>query len=489
MSEFLGTPNWLSILHEEGVLALMDQELELWKHKSLWAGDNIIRVKSFKSASELLVEAVKRHRINWADFCTLLPWQMAQAVMARVNGKPARDFRSLAVRLQDFIGMQTELDNWIAASGITGSGVLINNRRNTVPNYLSEMKNQHPERLRLLGAVLKRNRTETQAIMDTIKEYGFAADFGLDEDRMQVDTPLPSMQTTDYKSILRRKLNPAYAALGNDAAKDAHIASVLQSERINKFFWDRIPWFLPNNATLSDLLEFNKGLQWAELVAVLVDIAESQLGELDHLFPTTDALKTLREKLADCEANLPFLELAFYSPSTPRSIREKKWRELAPTIISPDELLYHLNLPGSMASKQLSNDVLLQLWDRLTVLLDQDHNLRGDILNRVEQHPEFKPAHFEMIESLLFPKWPAKATIQYKCTVPEPWTWPGGQQFLANINIKNDALAAQLDECHNNGYFAATTREHWPAQLVQLGAVGMQPLAISTELFKVGLIH
>jgi hypothetical protein len=73
--------------------------------------------------------------------------------------------------------------------------------------------------------------------------------------------------------------------------------------------------------------------------------------------------------------------------------------------------------------------------------------------------------------------------------VPEPWTWPGGQQFLANINIKNDALAAQLDECHNNGYFAATTREHWPAQLVQLGAVGMQPLAISTELFKVGLIH
>jgi len=484
----MGSPGYLTILNDIGALALIDQHITLWQNKPLLS-DNIIRNKKFNHASELLQEAVKRHRITWIEFAALLPWRMGQELMSRVGKQlPARDFDALVHRLQDFMMLQSQQrDQLIAASNIPGRGVLYDTENLSVANYFRINKAQHPERLRLFGAVLKQNRAETQSIIDVICEYGFAPEFGLNDDMMEVENVHAfSSSFVDYKSVLRSKLNPAYTALGTDITKDAHIRSVLTDPKLNQYIAQRIDWILPNNATFFNLLETNPSPEWAELVAVLIDIAESANGVIDHTFPTTNAFGMLSKTICDCVDKLPFLQLALYSPTTPLEQREEMWREKAPTVISQYELISLLKLPQSMAQLNLSPELLEQLWTKLTLLLNEKTAARADILMRIAGNRNFNLAELVMIRPELFQ---ASQPREYSFAKPAAWKWPGGKNFLAEIKIENEALATQLDDCYAQGYFAATKKEHWPTMLIQLGAVGIQPLAVTTQLFKVGLIH
>ena len=89
----LGKPyNWLEILSETGALAVIEQDLALWKHKALLTNP-IIGATSFRHASELLSAVAARKKVSWIDFCAEMDkknWKVASDLRARlgIGGKP-----------------------------------------------------------------------------------------------------------------------------------------------------------------------------------------------------------------------------------------------------------------------------------------------------------------------------------------------------------------------------------------------------------------
>jgi hypothetical protein len=487
MSTYLGdSEGWLQILEREGVLAVIDNNLTLWQHKMLF-NNPIIRNSRYNRASDFLTDVSRKMRISWVDFCNLLDWRMRDSVLSRVRGNTAGGFEAMLGKLTDCIGLTTDYASWVAASGVSGAYSTLRENRDSIKIWIQDMKNQHPERLRLVGAVLLRNEPETTKILSIIREYGCADMFGLESQTVQIlDHMDVVVAEHDWKQTLRNKLNPVFSsALRTVESKDNHIESVLEDKAINNYI-RRVAWLLPDDATLLSLLNHTTGAAWADLVAVLVEIAERATGAVDTTFPMTNVRESLRTAIQRCQSTIPFTELIFYSPTLLPSDRDAQWQIEASTLVkNQQELVEWANMPKEMVGRQLSSKQMIDYFKAITTNLNTNQSLRAEVLSIIKQRrPTWQFAYFETMESALFD---VKPKEELKLDFVPPSKWPGGKKFLSNIGINNDKLAAALDRCEGRGYFS-NPKIDWPTQLTTMGAVGIENLDVESALIECGLI-
>jgi len=496
-------PNYLQILNDAGALAFMQNDLTLIKNKPPF---NEPRLQFIKSASELVVEVCRIKCVSWNELCASLPWQMSQDIIRKVGGNSTSNFEALVNRLCDYVGLSTDFNTWVAACTVPGRGTLYRQNGESTRLWLLGIKNNHPERLQTLGAVLRANEPETTAILATIRDMGFAALFALDgqvninahqvasifgngqivnnRDAMDLSPP----DEAPWQAILRSKLNPVYiSSLRTNQAKNNRIDAVLSVPATNAYIRQRVPWLLPDNSTLLDLLNHVEGTAWAELVAILVEVAERALGKVDTTFPNINTRQSLRLAVQRCQEQTPFLEMIMYSPSLLPKDRKLEWRIVADTVMEPHELILWLRLPPEMANEQLSKREMLDHFDELNKELDNNAQLRATVFNLVRQRrPSWKFTQFETIENTLFAVNPPAVAPVNDFVVPSKW--PGAKTFLAKLGIVNPVLEANLDKCEANGYFDEWPKEEWRGQLAGLGSLGIQTFDVYSALVKANLI-
>lgn len=84
---------------------------------------------------------------------------------------PVADWNGLVERMQQFSNLHTDLSSWISAAShrVQGGGLIMRDSRSSVKIWLNIMRNDHPERLRILGQVLAYHSQETSAILQAIR--------------------------------------------------------------------------------------------------------------------------------------------------------------------------------------------------------------------------------------------------------------------------------------------------------------------------------
>ena len=95
-------------------------------------------------------------------------------------------------------------------------------------------------------------------------------------------------------------------------------------------------------------------------------------------------------------------------------------------------------------------------------------------------------AHLEGLQDALFTA--TTPAVAPKLDFTPLSSWPGARAFLAKLDIANATLEVALDKCQARGYFKHLKKEDWPAQLTQMGAVGLENLEVYDALIETGLI-
>lgn len=93
------TDQYLSILHETGALAVMEQDLTLWQNKPLLTNPRI-RAMRFSSASAFINEVIKVKDVSWDELIAEIAksnWQIADNLKRRVSGSPTVQAISQAI--------------------------------------------------------------------------------------------------------------------------------------------------------------------------------------------------------------------------------------------------------------------------------------------------------------------------------------------------------------------------------------------------------
>lgn len=93
---------------------------------------------------------------------------------------PVENWEGMLDRLQDCVGLSLDLNTWISKSTahVPGCGILLGNR-SSIRTWLSTLRNQYTDRLKLLGSVLQQQQGETWQVLNIIAESGCNRYFGL----------------------------------------------------------------------------------------------------------------------------------------------------------------------------------------------------------------------------------------------------------------------------------------------------------------------
>lgn len=389
--QVISHPNYLGIIAESGALAVMDNDLTLWKSRPPF---NIPRLAYQSRASTLILETLKVKPMTWDELCALFTWQIREHIQKQVTGSIAK---------------------------------------NDPPPTVLDNKN-------------------------------------------------------NWKYTLRTKLNPAYASVLSDVAIGNHIESVLRNPIINDYIRQRVDWLLVENATLLDLLMHNTGETWVQLVAILVEIAERSTGKMETSFPIVGSPRVALNTVIDiCKKATPFVEYVLYSPLMLPNDRLAQWRATADSVMNQEQLITWIRLPKEMAYERLSQEQMNDFLAILTDKLNHDQQLRTTLIGLAKENKtNFTIAQFDNIESDIF-----KPNVQMPMAALNfgaQSNWPGAKKILATLNINNDRLAEELDECEASQYFTLRSKEEWPSQLTAMGAIGIQNLKVFDALVKLGLI-
>jgi len=302
--------------------------------------------------------------------------------------------------------------------------------------------------------------------------------------------PATVRQTVSWKSILRDRLSQDCKKMFfTDSHKDEYIESILKGD-VNDILRKRTKWLLPNDTTLWQLVNNNHGDGWAQLVAVLVEIAERGKNTLNNTFPIADTLQSALAKAIDyCKSHIPFHEQVLYNPAMLPGDRAELWRAEAETLFTKQEIVKCLGLPDAVLRTTLSPTVMASYFEQLDKKLKSDSDLRKKWIENVkERRSEWPIARFEILEDELFPTDALAVHQELNFTPPSNWT--NAKDFLGKLDIVNPTLEKNLDKAYAHGHFKRLRGEDaWRAKLKEMGATGFDDFDVYDALLEKKLIN
>lgn len=432
----LGQPSdWLQILSDTGVLALVQQDLVLWQNKPCLTNP-VVRGSKFSSASSLLSEVAGRRKVLWSDFCAEVEkanWRVAASLRSRLcmdaAAQPAVDEDEvvLLVREPEFSPIQTS---------------------------------------------------------DAIRSWD---DFQNEDDLIK-----EAIAGRDY---LRRAMGGPRDQ--TNAIRDANLESALTDAQVNKYIKERLPWFLPGDSTLEDVVNNMSGF-WANLIRALVQTAEQKLGR-DH-FTFFSSASGVEAAVAHVRAYVPATDLLFYDPRKTDEERKAAFPALVQAAFVAPELCELAGQPARAALTPKQMDVYLEelirrmnerMLVRKRVVREVAERQAKRIKNANPAEPPFdiNLAQLDtLVSDFTAPRTPAEAPQQLRFSQagPADGVWSIKEMFT-RLKIDNEKFLAGLEEweeCYpaNPNTYRDVARAEFMGYLInQLGATPGQAGKVITE--------
>lgn len=439
----LGQPaDWLQILDDTGVLALIQRDLVLWQNK-LFLTTPSIRNASFSSASAFLAQVAAQRKVHWSNFCAeveKVSWRVADCLRSRLGLKaaaqPTADEEEvvLLVREPEFSPLRTSdaIRSW------------------------DDLQNED----------------------DLVKE-------------------IPA-----GRAYLRRAMGGPRDQ--TDAIRDANLESALTDAQVNKYIKERLPWFLPGDSTLEDVVNNMSGF-WANLIRCLVQTAEQKLGREHTSFGSFTS--GLEAAIQHVRAYVPATDLIFYDPRKTEEERKAAFPALVQAAFVAPELCELAGQPARATLTPKQMDVYL---DELIRRMDERMLVRKRVVREVceRQAVRIKNANpaeppFDvslaqldtLVSDFTKPRTPAEAPqeLRFSKAGPADGVWSIKEMF-SRLKINNDQFLVGLEEweeCYpaNPNTYRDVARAEFMGYLInQLGATPGQAGKVITEFERLNRI-
>lgn len=370
--------------------------------------------------------------------------------------------------------------------------------------------------------VLETNQPSTRSLLDAIHRSPFRAMFVMTpasatstppavygnqreyicppgDDSMEgvVPTINSAFGKASYKSqlfgmdYLVNLLNPHYYNSRTSVeSKKTTIRENLASKALNDNLRRRVPWLLPDQSTLADLMANCSG-SWAPIVAVLCEIGERAIGESYNTFPSNGDIRSSLEVALQTTAEIPLLEVVLYDPKMTAQDRVEIWRHKCSSVLNQATICKFLGTPAK-ANKQLSPEGREEMFQDLLHAFEDSKiapEIKTHILNQREQVKDLPMARFDSLVQDLFEAPVGQMAALDFSDKPQDKNRFNAKEYLEKLSINNPELLGNLKEVESDpDMFHTYHLKTWPAEFNNWGAKGVQGAKLTNALYKDGWI-
>ncbi len=273
-------------------------------------------------------------------------------------------------------------------------------------------------------------------------------------------------------------------------SKKTTIRENLASKPLNDNLRRRVPWLLPDQSTLADLMANCSG-NWAPLVAVLCEIGERAIGESYNTFPSSGDIRSSLELALQSTSQIPLLEVVLYDPKMTPEDRVEIWRHKCGSVLNQATICKFLGTPAK-ANRQLSAEGREELFNDLLKAFDDPNiapKIKAHIFDQRDKVKDLPMARFDSLVQDLFEAPVGQMAELDFSDKPTAKNQFNAKQYLEKLSINNPELLGNLKEVESDtDMFLTYHKLTWPAEFNNWGAKGVQGAKLTNALFKDGWI-